>query len=640
MSATTARRAPTPRQLGDFTVTPRVLLISGLAAIVGLVSSLVALALVRLIALVTNLVFFGHAGGTLPVIEHTTLPWWARVSLPVAGGLVVGLMARYGSERIRGHGMPETIEVVLTGGSKVAPRVAVLKPLSAAISIGTGGPFGAEGPIIMTGGAVGSIIAQLLDLTADERKTLLVSGATAGMAAIFNTPIAAVLLAVELLLFELRPRSVVPVSVAVAASTVLRYTLFGRGALFPVRAFPVPHSVLVYLAAVGLGAAAAVLGVGLSQLVYASEDAFGRLPFHWMWWPPIGGLVIGVGGLFSVRALGVGYSTIGDVTASKIAVSTLVAAFVVKSLIWSLSLGSGTSGGVVAPILFIGATGGALAATFLPTVAVGFWPAVAIAALLGSSLQVPLTGVVFALEVTHAYTGAVPMLLAASVAYVGAVLMTKRSILTEKVARKGFHVSREYDVDPLEVLLVREVLDDGVVTIAQDSSLQDAVGAFLTARGQRAEDDTSDAAYRQRLYPVVDDEDRLLGAVTRSALVGAALAGTGDSLDEHVITDISTCTPDETLRTVANRMADRGVSRLVVLEGEEVVGVIALSQTLAARLRDLDEGRVSERILRPHIALVRRVGGRTPATTARSIRREAPDADPRPDLNPGDSRRS
>ncbi len=614
---TTARRQPAPRELGDFTVTPRVLLISGLAVIVGLAASGVALALVRLIALVTNLVFFGHPGAKLPAVEHTTLPWWARVLLPVAGGLVVGLMARYGSERIRGHGMPETIEVVLTGGSKVAPRVAVLKPLSAAISIGTGGPFGAEGPIIMTGGAVGSIIAQLVDLTADERKTLLVSGATAGMAAIFNTPIAAVLLAVELLLFELRPRSVVPVSVAVAASTVLRYTLFGRGALFPVKAFPVSHSVPVYLAAVALGAVAAVLGVGLSRLVYASEDAFARLPIHWMWWPPIGGLVIGVGGLFSVRALGVGYSTIGDVTAGRLAVSTLVAAFVVKSLIWSLSLGSGTSGGVVAPILFVGATGGALAATVLPTVAVGFWPAVAIAALLGSSLQVPLTGVVFALEVTHAYSGSVPMLLATSVAYVGAVLLTKRSILTEKVARKGFHVSREYDVDPLEVLLVRDVLDEGVVTIAHDSSLRDAVGAFLTARGGRADDVAHAAAYRQRLYPVVDDDDRLLGAVTRSALVGAALAHTDGTLAGHVIADLATCTPDETLRTVVGRMADRAVSRLVVLDGEHVVGVIALSQTLAARLRDLDEQRISERILTPR--RIWRIGGRRPTATARSL---------------------
>jgi CIC family chloride channel protein len=628
MAASTASRQPAPHQLGDFTVTPRVLLMSGLAVVVGLVSSVVALALVRLIALVTNLVFFGHVGARLPAIEHTSLPWWARVLLPVAGGLLVGLMARYGSERIRGHGMPETIEVVLTGGSKVAPRVAVLKPLSAAISIGTGGPFGAEGPIIMTGGAVGSIIAQLLDLTADERKTLLVAGATAGMAAIFNTPIAAVLLAVELLLFELRPRSVVPVSFAVAASTVLRYSLFGRGALFPVAPFAVPHSALVYLAAVGLGAVAAVLGVGLSQLVYTSEDLFGRLPLHWMWWPPIGGLVIGVGGLFSVRALGVGYSTIGDVTASKIAVSTLVAAFVVKSLIWSLSLGSGTSGGVVAPILFIGATGGALAATFLPHVATGFWPAVAIAALLGSSLQVPLTGVVFALEVTHAYTGSVPMLLAASVAYIGAVLLTKRSILTEKVARKGFHVSREYDVDPLEVLLVREVLDDGVVTIAADSSLPDAVGAFLAARGERAGDDVSAAAYRQRLYPVVDDSDRLIGAVTRSALVGAALSESGGLLADHVITDLSTCSPDETLRTVANRMADRGVSRLVVLDGEQVVGVVALSQTLTARRRDLDEQRVRERVLR-----VRRVGGRAPRTTARQLPSQT-DLDPRADLSP------
>ncbi len=595
------------RELGDFTVTPRVLLISSLAVVVGAATAVVALALVRLIGLVTNLVFFARVSGRLSPIEHTGLPWWALVLIPVGGGLVVGVMARYGSERIRGHGMPETIEVVLTGGSKVQPRVAILKPLSAAVSIGTGGPFGAEGPIIMTGGAVGSILAQLLRLTADERKTLLVAGSAGGMAAIFDAPLAAVLLAVELLLFELRPRSVVPVGVSVATATVLRGYLLGRSALFPVAPFTVPRHLVVYLAAVGLGVVAAGVGTLLSRLVYASEDLFGRLPFHWMWWPALGGVIIGAGGLISPRALGVGYSTIDDVTATKLAVSTLVAAFVVKSLIWSLSLGSGTSGGVVAPIVLVGATGGALAQTFLPNVALGFWPAVAIAALLAASLQVPLTGIVFALEVTHAWSAALPMLAAATVGYAVSTLLVRRSILTEKVVRKGFHVSREYDVDPLEVLRVREVAEEELTTFDVTTPLADAVAVYLQARGERG------WAYQQRLYPVLDD-GRLVGAVTRSALAGAALAP-GD-LVLPVLPDIATCRPEETLRTVAHRMADLAVSRLVIVDDGTVLGVIALSQLLAARLRDLDEARVSERVLRPHLRRSRPVGGPTEAISA------------------------
>ncbi|MDE2455802.1 MAG: chloride channel protein, partial [Burkholderiales bacterium] len=302
-----ALRPPVPARLGDYTMSPRTLTIAAIALAVGAVSAFVAQGLLALIGLVTNLVFYQRVATALVAPGAVHHPGWLIVAAPIAGGLVVGLMARYGSEAIRGHGMPEAIEAILRGGSKVRPRVALLKPISAAVTIGTGGPFGAEGPIIMTGGAIGSLMAQTLALTADERKTLLVAGAAAGMAATFNAPLASILLAVEMLLFEFRPRSFVPVSVAVVVATALRWQLLGTAAIFPsAQALPaLGAAVLVLCAAAGVvGGFVAWLA---TSLVYLAEDAFRRLPIHWMWWPAIGGLIIGIGGLFEPRALGVGY---------------------------------------------------------------------------------------------------------------------------------------------------------------------------------------------------------------------------------------------------------------------------------------------------------------------------------------------
>lgn len=298
------------RHLGDFTATPRMLLIAVLALPIGGVAAVAAWALLRLIGLITNLVFFQRISATLVEPGAGHHPWWLMLLAPVAGGLVIGVMARFGSEKIRGHGMPEAIEAILLGGSKVQPRVAVLKPVSAAVSIGTGGPFGAEGPIIMTGGAIGSLLAQLLHLTADERKTLLVSGSAAGMAATFNSPLAAIVLAVELLLFEWRPRSLVPVTAAVAVATIVRYPMLGTGAVFENT-----HAIDLHLAVYPLCVVSGVISAGLAlvatTLVYASEDTFARLPVHWMWWPAIGGLIIGAGGLVVPQALGWGTTSSG-----------------------------------------------------------------------------------------------------------------------------------------------------------------------------------------------------------------------------------------------------------------------------------------------------------------------------------------
>ncbi|MFJ7216101.1 chloride channel protein [Amycolatopsis sp. NPDC098790] len=526
---------PRATHLGDFQVRPRMLLIALLAVPVGAAASLAALALLKLIGLITNLVFYQRFDTALVAPGATAHPWWLILSAPVAGALVIGLMARFGSEKIRGHGMPEAIEAILTGESKVAPRVAVLKPVSAAVSIGTGGPFGAEGPIIMTGGAVGSILAQLLHLSADERKTLLVAGAAGGMAATFNAPLASILLAVELLLFEWRPRSFVPVAAAVLTSTLCRGFLLGTAPVFGLPAAPAPGPGAAVLALVP-GITGGLLAIAATALVYLAEDGFARLPIHWMWWPAIGGLVIGVGGLVEPRALGVGYDVIDQLLTGQATTSLIIGVLVVKTLIWSLSLGSGTSGGVLAPVFMIGAALGAAEGGLLPHVSAGFWAVCGLAAVVGGVMRSPLTGIVFTLELTHAWNDLLPLVVASVSAYAVSVLLLKRSVLTEKIARRRLHLTREYTTDPLETFFAHEVM-----------TANPEAGQALLAREGR-----------------------------------------------------TVCHPDDTLREVANKLAIGDVTQAVVVDRAEpahVRGVITLAQLLHARRRDLHEEHHRERVL-------------------------------------------
>jgi H+/Cl- antiporter ClcA len=426
-------------KLGDFTSTPRMITISGMAVCIGLVSAFVALGLLKLIGLFTNLFFFGRWSAALVSPAGNRLGGW-EILVPVTGALIIGVMARYGSERIRGHGIPEAIEAILIGGSRIEPKVALLKPLSSALSIGTGGPFGAEGPIIMTGGAFGSMIAQLFKLTANERKTLLVAGAAGGMAATFAAPVASVLLAVELLLFEWKPRSMVPVALASVTAAAARRYIIGLGPLFPVPAHPVFIGPSGLLSCVLVGLAAGGLSALLTLAVYAAEDVFRLLPIHWMWWPAIGGLAIGVGGLIFPQALGVGYETIGALLQGDVPLKMIVGILLVKSAIWAISLGSGTSGGVLAPLLMMGGALGGIEAMFLPHEGAGFWPLVSMGAILGGTMRSPFTGVIFALELTHDVNMLLPLLLAVTIAHAFTVLTLRRSILTEKVARRGYHL--------------------------------------------------------------------------------------------------------------------------------------------------------------------------------------------------------
>ena len=598
--------------LGDFNAHPRMIMICLVAVVVGGASSVVALGLLRLIGLITNLVFYRRVetGLVAPGAGHHAP--LVILAAPVVGGLIVGLIARFGSERIRGHGMPEAIEAILIGGSKVQPRVAILKPISSAVTIGTGGPFGAEGPIIMTGGAVGSVAAQFLKLTADERKTLLVAGAAAGMAATFNAPLASILLAVELLLFEWRPRSYLPVATSVVMATVCRGYLLGTAPVFPMHDAALHLGPVVYLCCMLVGLTGGLLAVGATWLVYLAEDAFGRLPLHWMWWPAIGGVIIGIGGLIQPRALGVGYDVIRELLQGKATLSLIFGILIVKTLIWSLSLGSGTSGGVLAPVFMIGGALGALEGHLYSPVSPGFWALMGLAAVVGGVMRSPFTGVVFSLELTHDWSALLPLVVAASAAYGLSVLILKRSVLTEKIARRGLHLSREYDVDPLEVLLVHEVMEEEFTSFRPDMALAKAAATFVADHRQ-----SRNVQHRQRLYPVLDDDLRLHGVVTRRDMLDAALGGAEPG---QFVCDIAVeavvAYPDETLRVVANRMADKRFSRMPVVDRDDptrIRGLVTLVDLLAGRRKDLQEERHAERIFRLRVRSAQSADDEEPA---------------------------
>ena len=566
-AAAPARR----RALADFRADRRLLLLGAMAIVVGLAGTGAAWCLLALIALVTNLVWFERIDIAATSLAQATPSLW-MVCVPILGGLLIGLMARFGSEKIRGHGIPEAIEAILIGGSRMSPKVAVLKPISSAVSIGTGGPFGAEGPIIMTGGAIGSLFAQFFHLSAAERKTLLVAGAAAGMTAIFGTPIAAVLLAVELLLFEWRPRSFIPVTVAAITATMLRPALFGDGPLFPFAADPMlPWWGLA--ACAGVGAVAGLLSGLLTTLLYAIEDAFERLPIHWMWWPALGGLAVGLGGLVEPRALGVGYDIIADLLSGHMVAKAVLLILVVKAAIWLVALSSGTSGGVLAPLLILGGALGWLLGSVLPGEP-GFWALLGMAAMLGGTMRAPLTGALFAVELTGDVR-ALPALLAASVAaYAVTVLLLKRSILTEKIARRGQHVTREYGIDPHEFTRVSEVMVTAVDTLTADLSVPDAVAAL--------------GAGRHHAYPVLDAAGRPVGLVTRGdALLWRTEGGHGDETLGERISDagLAVLHPDDVTSHAVDVMLATGQGRLPVTDPRTgaLVGLVTRKDLLQVR---------------------------------------------------------
>jgi H+/Cl- antiporter ClcA/CBS domain-containing protein len=572
-----------PAQLSDFTTDTRVLLLTGLAIVVGAISSLVAYVLVWLINVFTNLAYYQRLSSQSGSPAENHLGTWA-VFVPMIGGLIIGLMARYGSEKIRGHGIPEALEAILIGRSRMEPKVAVLKPISSAISIGTGGPFGAEGPIIMTGGAFGSLFAQFFHLSSVERRTLLAAGAAAGMSAIFAAPFAAVLLAIELLLFEWKPRSFIPVALASAVASALRVPLLGAGPIFPIAPHaPVNLEGLAFCLLVGM--LAGLVSGGVTNLVYFFEGLFDRLPIHWMWWPAIGGLGVGLIGLLDPRVLGVGYDLIHSLLRGELVGMVLIGFLISKSLAWSFALGSGTSGGVLAPLLMICGVLGAVAAQWIPVGDASLWVMISMAAMMGGTMRAPFTAVVFALEVTHDLN-VLPALLVGCIAAVAVTVLTmRRSILTEKVARRGYHLAYEYDVDPLAAQRVADVMDKEPVTI--EATLTVAEFSERIARGDPQ-------VARRQGTPVVDAQGALVGLITRSDLVRALET---DPEGEITVLDAGSrnliiAYPDEPLKDAVGKMLKNGVGRLPVVSRDDprqLLGYLGRTGLLEARMRKMHE---------------------------------------------------
>ncbi len=575
--------------LGDFTTTNRrMLVLLPWALLIGLAAALIAVALLGLIGLFTNLFYYQRLSVSFVSPAGNSLGLLA-IGVPLLGGLIVGGMAKFGSERIRGHGIPEALEAILVHKSAIEPKVTVLKPVATAVSIGSGGPFGAEGPIIMTAGAFGSVFGQVVRISSAERKTLLVAGAAAGMAATFNTPLAALLLSVELLLFEWKPRSLIPVGVAVAAATVLRWQILGSGPLFPIPPTGTPTAVTIGSVLV-LGLGAGVASALLTRAVYASEDGFRRLPISWVWWPAIGGIAIGIGGLVQARALGVGYNSIDAMLLAQLGLTVVLSLLIVKAAIWTISLGSGTSGGVLAPLLILGGALGALFAVVLPGGSAPLFVLVGMGAMIGGTMRAPFTGVVFSLELTHDLPAILPLLVAALAADAVTVLVMKRSILTEKVARKGVHVAREYTVDPLEQIPVRAVMQRTLVAVPATLSVDEAVRA--SAR----------TGSREVGISFEDEGRRPVGFVSRSDLRAYLELG-GDPHRRAV-----TLAPDPALEVRADEPTRVAAARLAQVDGmalpvydaaddRRLVGFVNRETPFAARVLWSENEERRERVL-------------------------------------------
>ena len=564
-------------------VEPRVLLIAAVAVVLGVCAAFIAQLLVALIALVTNAAFYGRLSAeAVSPAGHQLGPW--VVVVPVVGGLLVGLMARWGSRAIRGHGIPEAMEQVLLNESKIAPRITFLKPISSAVAIGTGGPFGAEGPIIATGGALGSFLGQLLHVTGDERKVLLAAGAAGGMTAIFGSPVAAVILAVELLLFELRPRSLIPVALATVAAAGVRYATVGTDPVFamPYVAEPGMAALACYVA---LGGLIGLASVAVTHIVYGIEDAFEKLPVHWMWWPAIGGVAVGVVGWFAPLTLGVGYSNIEGIVAGHFAVGALAFLCVMKFISWSIALGSGTSGGTLAPLFTIGGALGALAGFGLVAVApqLGIDPRIAglvgMAAIFAGASRALLTSVVFAFETTQQPHGLLPLLGGCAAAYLVSALTMRNTIMTEKIARRGVRVPTEYAADYLEQVLVRDAATREVVSLRTSDELGEVRSLLNSGRPE----------YQHQGFPVVDDAGRVRGVITRRSLLDASqpnMRHIGDlGLRPPVVVH-----EHHSLREAADHMVAEDIGRLIVVGVDAphpLVGILTRGDILSAHRRRL-----------------------------------------------------
>lgn len=567
----------------------RIGLISGLAALIGILAGIIAYILYDLIGLFTNLSYYHTWSFHFRSPEHTTLGPWV-ILMPVVGGIIIGFMAKYGTDKIKGHGIPEAMEAVLTSRSRIEAKVAILKPISAAIAIGTGGPFGAEGPIIQTGGAVGSLVGQLISTTAAERKVLLACGAGAGMAATFNTPIAGVILAIELLLFEFRSRSFIPLVIASTLATSVRAVLLGQRSMFTMENtnFDVLHGIPFYIL---LGIISGAAAIGFTKLLYWVEDQFDRLPISDLWHPAIGALGLGIIGFFVPRVLGVGYDTISDILNNNLVLKVLILVAVFKALALVISLGSGTSGGLLAPMFMSSAAMGGVFAIVVNHIfpsahlSPGAYALVAMAAVFGAASRATFAFIVFAFEITRDYNAILPLMLCCVIADMIAIHYLPSSIMTEKLARRGLRVPEEFEAGAMKMVRVSEVMMKNVAPIPQEMTVGE-----LAERWSRREP----AFDLAQGLPIAGKDGLLVGIVTQGDLLRALEADPKGSLTvlEAGSNKPLVAYPDEMVHDAMFRMLKQNIGRLPVVSREnplQMVGYFNRSSLLNAWTRQMEE---------------------------------------------------
>src|SRR5437764_10316101 len=542
----------------------RLVMISFLAASIGLLAGGIAFLLYKLLGLFSNIAFYGHFSAAFMSPRYNHLGLWV-ILIPVIGGLIVGVMAKYGSSKIKGHGIPEAMEAVLVNRSRIEPKVAFLKPISAAIAIGTGGPFGAEGPIIQTGGAIGSLVGQVLHTTAVERKVLLACGAAAGMSATFNTPIAGVILAIELLLFEFKSRSFIPLVIASTLATAVHMQLLGAGPMFAVSAmdFGIPHALPFYLV---LGVICGLAAVGFSKLLYWVEDLFEHLPVDELWWPAIGALGLGIIGYFVPRVLGVGYDTISDILNANLALKLLIIVMIAKAIALVISLGSGTSGGLLAPMFMSSAAlGGAFAIVTNhlfsgSNLSPGAFALVAMGAVFGAASRATFSFIIFAFEITRDYNSVLQLMLVSVIADgIAMILMPSASIMTERLARRGLRIHQDYEADVLHQVAVSETMDKDVPTLPANIRVGE-----LAERIAKHDPVVS----RHQGMIILDGDGKLAGVITRGDVMRAldqAPLGAMTVLEAGRRKLVVTY-PDESLHEASTKMLRNHIGRLPVVD--------------------------------------------------------------------------
>jgi chloride channel protein, CIC family len=574
----------------------RLFTITGLSVLIAICVSLIAKLLVFLIDLITNISFYGNFSiePSSPANNHYGI---FVIVVPAVGGLIVGAMALYGSKAIRGHGIPEAMEQILTNQSKIKPSITYLKPLSAAISIGTGGPFGAEGPIIATGGALGSTIGQILKITHNERKILLAAGATGGMSAIFGSPVAAIFLAIELLLFEFSPRSIIPISLACIIGAAGHHWLFKNGVVFPINGiiqFPSNQALFYYCL---MGIIIGVLSIGVTKIVYVIEDGFEKLPVHWALWPAIGGLFVGSIGYLAPRTLGVGYNNIIDILSGGLSLQILISLCVLKFISWAVSLGSGTSGGTLAPLLTIGGATGALLGSFILYWFPSSGITIPLAALVGMSAMFAgasrafLTSIIFALETTGQYNALLPLLTTCTTAYFVSYFFMENTIMTEKIARRGVATPHSYEPDVLGKLTVAQVLNKNGVIVNEEYSIKEVIEWL-----------NSHENINSNYFIVSNNNDEYKGILSSVTLLNSHTAE-GNLIGTIVKPNENYVELKNTLRTAVETMARNDIDVLPVIskENSNIIGCISYHDIIAIYRHGAEDHEKKQ----PHISLRR-----------------------------------